>query len=97
MKLLKENGLNKLIPSDGLILKLKDDNYIASYIDDSGEKIPEHLPVCSSIVYLPNSVTLERAQEIYEEKSMDGYPWKPEEHEETMDSIWKEAMLDGII
>lgn len=102
MELIKENGLSKLIPSEGLVLKSKTDIYVKASTDDLGNTIPEHLPFYSSYVYLPESITLEMAKELYDELSLDDYPWKPDEptepeEPETMDSIWEEVMLNGTI
>lgn len=98
MELIKGEKFNKLKPTDGYVLKLKADNYAKEIIDEEGNIIePEHLPNYSSLLYLPLSYTLEDAQNDYEEKTLDDYPWKPEEpQEETMDIIWEEALLDGL-
>lgn len=97
MELIKGEKFNKLVPNEGYVLKLKTDNYIEETTQEDGTILPEHLPEYSSLLYMPLSYTLDDAKNDYEEKTINTYPWKPEEPEETMDSIWKEAMLDGII
>lgn len=98
MELIKGEKFNKLVPSEGYVLKLKTDNYIKEIIDEEGNIVePEHLPNYSSLLYLPLSYTLEDAQSDYEEKTLDDYPWKPEEpQEETIDTIWEDALLSGL-
>lgn len=68
MELIKGEKFNKLVPSEGYVLKLKTDNYTKEIIDEEGNIIePEHMPNYSSLLYLPLSYTLEDAQNDYEE------------------------------
>lgn len=97
MEIIKEGKLNKLIATSGYLLKSKDDIYIKSYVDEDGNVIEEHLPYGFEYAYIPESITLETAQSLYDELLAEDYPWKPEEpKEETMDTIWGEALLDGL-
>lgn len=76
MTIIKEGNVNKLIADEGYLLKEKNDNYIAKHFDENGEVIEEYLPYSFSGAYVPETFTLEMAQELYEEKLASDYPWK---------------------
>lgn len=98
MKIIKEGKLNKLIADLNYLLKEKDDNYKPAYIDEEGNKVEEYFPCVFEYAYLPDSITLEIAKTMYDELIASDYPWKTieEPQEETMDTIWEEALLDGF-
>lgn len=97
MEIIKEGKLNKLVSSDGYSFKEKNDNYSASYIDEDGNVVAEHLPESFKFAYLPSTMTLEMAQEMFDELLDSEYPWKPQELTvEEVKSLWEEAVINGI-
>ncbi len=67
MTLEKNEKLTILRASDGYNLKSKLDIYKPSYIDEEGNKIEEHIPYYFEMAYVPDSMTLDKAKELYEE------------------------------
>jgi len=67
LKIIEENNLRVLISEDGCLLKAKDDIYKESFEDEYGNAIREHIPYYFEKAYIPESMTLENAKEIYEE------------------------------
>jgi len=52
-------------------IKAKNDNYVAEYIDENGNVIPEHIPYYSTTIFVPNDFTEEMMNELYEEVEYD--------------------------
>lgn len=75
MQIIKEGKLNKLIAETNYLLKSKGDNYTPAYIDAEGNQIEEHLPYGFEYAYIPDSITLEIAQTMYDELLASEYPW----------------------
>lgn len=71
MKLIKQGNLNKLIAEEGYLLKSKEDNYVPAHIDEYGNEVEEHLPYFFTYAYLPDNITLEMAQSMYDELPVD--------------------------
>ena len=67
MKIIEENNLRVLVSKEGYLLKAKEDVYQESYEDENGNTIREHIPYYFERAYIPESITLEKAKEMYEE------------------------------
>ena len=89
MELIKDGKLNKLVADTNYLLKSKDDNYKPAYIDENGNKIDEYLPYSFKYAYVPDSITLEVAQEMYDELLETNYPWKSATEEDYLKSLAK--------
>lgn len=89
MQIIKEGKLNKLIAETNYLLKAKEDNYTPAYIDENGNQIEEHLPYAFEYAYLPDSITLEMAQSMYDELLASEYPWKPATEEDYINALAK--------
>lgn len=77
MKIIEENNLKILLAKEGYLLKAKEDVYKEAYIDEFGNQIREHIPYFFEKGYIPESMTLEKAKEIYEEvKREEVEEWK---------------------
>lgn len=66
MKLIEKDNFNILMAEENYKIHAKDDVYIEAHIED-GEEVPEHFPYFFKTAYLPKTVSLEDAKEIYEE------------------------------
>ena len=89
MELIKHGNLNKLIAEEGYLLKSKEDNYVPAHIDEEGNQVEEHLPYAFEYAYLPDSITLEMAQNMYDELLASEYPWKPATEEDYINALAK--------
>jgi len=67
MKIIEKESFNILEASEGYLLKDKNDIYIPAYIDKEGNEVEEHIPYYFKKAYVPTSLTLEEAENIYEE------------------------------
>jgi len=67
MKIIEENNLRILIAEKGYLLKSKVDVYKEAYIDEFGNEIREHVPYYFEKAYIPETMTIESAEDIYEE------------------------------
>ena len=67
MKIIEENNLKILLAKEGYLLKSKDDVYKEAYIDEFENEIREHIPYFFEKGYIPKTMTLEKAKEMYEE------------------------------
>lgn len=89
MQIIKEGKLNKLIAETNYLLKTKEDNYKEAYIDEEGNQVEEYLPYGFEYAYLPDSITLEMAQSMYDELLASEYPWKPATEEDYINALAK--------
>lgn len=67
MKIINEKGLKVLVAEEGYLLKSKDDEYREAYIDEFGNQMREHIPHYFKKAYVPESMTIENVEKIYEE------------------------------
>lgn len=67
MKIIEENNLNILLATEGYLLKAKDDVYKEAYEDEFGNQMREHIPYYFEKAFIPKTMTLEKAKEMYEE------------------------------
>lgn len=63
----------KMVISDrGKKIRSKNDVYKEAYIDENGNKIEEHFPYYSTLIFPASQIqTLEQAEEIYVEEEID--------------------------
>ena len=66
MKIIQENGFNKLIAEENMQLRNANDSYIKA-----SEEQEEHIPYYFKYAYLPLSIDLEKAKELYVEEPID--------------------------
>lgn len=71
MEIINTGKIAILKSLDGYMLKNKQDNYIPKSIDEEGNEIQEHIPYYFDKAYVPKSMTLDQAKEMYEEINID--------------------------
>ena len=47
-----------------------DDVYVAEYVDEEGNTVPEHFPYYTTTIFVPDSFTEEQMNELYIEEEM---------------------------
>lgn len=57
-----------LVADKGKILRAKNDVYVPEYIDENGNRIDEHIPYRTSVVFLSSIITEEEARNLYIEE-----------------------------
>lgn len=60
-----------VIADEGKKLRDKNDEYKEAYTDEEGNKIEEHLPHYTDVVFIPNSLTEEQVKELYVEEEIE--------------------------
>lgn len=68
MKLITDTKLHKVIADEGKHIRSKNDVYESSKIDENGNKIEEHFPSYSEIIYVPDVITEEMLEELFVEE-----------------------------
>lgn len=59
----------KMIVADkGKHIRSVDDVYVAEYVDEEGNVVPEHIPYYSTTIFVPDSFTEEQMNELYVEE-----------------------------
>ena len=71
MRLIKGDTTNKLMADENKQIRDINDIYTPEHTDEEGNVIPEHFPYYTTIIYLPLSMTLEKAMELYVEEEID--------------------------
>ncbi len=72
MKLIQYTNPRILIADEGKHFRDKDDIYKEAYIDENGNKIPEHFPYYMTMCFPGVQIkTLEQAQELYIEEKIE--------------------------
>ena len=71
MKLFDYTQPKMIVADKNKKIKAKNDNYVAEYIDENGNVIPEHIPYYSTTIFVPNDFTEEMMNELYEEVEYD--------------------------
>lgn len=67
MKLIKDKIPYKIVADNNKKIKSKNDNYKETYTDENGNKVEEHFPTYSKVVYVPSLFTEEMMNNLYEE------------------------------
>jgi hypothetical protein len=70
MEIIKKNNLTILQSDAGYMLRSKNDIYVPSYTNENGEIVEEHTPYYFKMAYVPSSITLENAKELYVEEQI---------------------------
>lgn len=60
-----------VIAEKGKKLRDKNDVYIAAYVDEEGNEIPEHVPYYTDVIFIPNNLTEEEVKELYTEEQIE--------------------------
>lgn len=61
----------KMIVADkGKHIRSIDDVYVAEYIDEEGNVIPEHFPYYATTIFVPDNFTEEQMNELYVEEDI---------------------------
>lgn len=61
----------KMIVADkGKQIRSIDDVYVAEYVDEEGNTVPEHFPYYTTTIFVPDSFTEEQMNELYIEEEM---------------------------
>ena len=61
----------KMIVADkGKHIRSIDDVYVAEYVDEEGNIIPEHFPHYSTTIFVPDNFTEEQMNELYVEEDI---------------------------
>lgn len=68
MKLINYTNPALIIADEGKRIRSKNDEYKEEYIDENGNKIEEHFPYYSTLVFVPNDFTEEKMNELYVEE-----------------------------
>lgn len=70
MKLFSYTRPKMIVADEGKQIREIDDVYIAEYVDEEGNIVPEHFPYYSTTIFVPDSFTEEQMNELYiEEKN----------------------------
>lgn len=67
MEIIKQGNLTLLKAKEGYKLREIKDNYIPKSIDEEENVIEEYIPYYFDKAYVPNNMTLEKLEEMYEE------------------------------
>ena len=61
----------KMIVADkGKHIRSIDDVYVAEYVDEEGNTIPEHFPHYSTTIFVPDNFTEQQMNELYVEEDI---------------------------
>lgn len=72
MKLINYTMPRILIADEGKHFRNKNDVYIAEYVNENGEMVPEHIPYYMTICFPGSQIqTLEQALELYVEEDVE--------------------------
>ena len=69
MKLITDSKPKKIVADVGRHIRSVDDIYVAEYIDEEGNLVPEHIPYYSTIIFVPDSFVEEQMNELYIEET----------------------------
>lgn len=57
-----------IVAEEGKQIRDKNDIYVAEYIDEEGNVVPEHFPYYTTTIFVPDSFTKEQMNELYVEE-----------------------------
>lgn len=60
-----------IIAEKGKHIRDKNDVYVAEYVDEEGNIIPEHKPYYTTTIFVPDSFTEEQMNELYIEEELE--------------------------
>ena len=61
-----------IVAEKGKHIRSKEDVYVAEYIDEEGNNVPEHIPHYATTIFVPDSFAEEQMNELYVEEDMLG-------------------------
>lgn len=70
MKFFNYTKPKMIVADEGKKIRSKEDVYKKDHIDESGNKVEEHFPYYSTIIFLPDSFTEEQVNELYVEENV---------------------------
>lgn len=68
MKIITNKIPHRIVADDGKLLRDKNDVYTPATTDENGNEIAEHIPYTTDVIFLPSSITEEKAKELYVEE-----------------------------
>lgn len=68
MKIINENGFNKLIADEGKMIRDIHDEYKEAYIDSNGIEVPENIPYYTDTIYLAKNFNIDEIDKCYVEE-----------------------------
>ena len=70
MELIPHTVPKMVISAPGKLIRSKDDVYVPEHTDEEGNIVPEHIPYCTTTVFVPDSFTEEQMNELYVEEEI---------------------------
>lgn len=71
MQVISRGELNMLIADEGKHIKAINDVHTPETKDENGEVIPEHFPEYSQVLFLANTIDVDKIDEYYVEESIE--------------------------
>jgi hypothetical protein len=70
MKLFNYTKPKMIVADEGKQIRAKNDVYVAEYVDEEGNIVPEHKPYYATTVFVPDIFTEEQMNELYVEEEI---------------------------
>lgn len=72
MILIKHTTPTMIIAQEGKHIRNIDDIYVEEHIDEeTGERVEEHFPYYTTVIFVPNTFTEEQMNELYVEENIE--------------------------
>ena len=68
MKLFSYTKPKMIVADEGKQIRAINDIYVAEYVDEEGNIVPEHFPYYATTIFVPDSFTEEQMNELYIEE-----------------------------
>lgn len=68
MKLFTYTKPRMIVADEGKMIRAINDIYVAEYIDEEGNIVPEHFPYYATTIFVPDTFTEEQMNELYIEE-----------------------------
>ena len=68
MKLFSYTKPCMIVADEGKMIRAINDVYVAEYVDEEGNIVPEHFPYYATTIFVPDSFTEEQMNELYIEE-----------------------------
>jgi hypothetical protein len=68
MKLFSYTKPRMIVADEGKMIRAINDVYVAEYVDEEGNIVPEHFPYYATTIFVPDSFTEEQMNELYIEE-----------------------------
>jgi hypothetical protein len=69
MKLIADSKPKMIVADEGKYIRGVEDVYVLEHIDDEGKLVPEHFPYYTTTIFVPDSFTEEKMNELYVEET----------------------------